>query len=185
MVEEGNEMLDTAPHTISFSDFQWKLVGKLAKEHHMAVAEVVRRIVDFAIDYDAELGLPLLTDKRKAARAELAALDRVIRELEAKQKAGNTEPPKAVFEKPIGSANRWKVSSKVPYTDNRPGQTEEDRWRVKVGYFLNPPPNLSKEDVKNVGRSVIGDAEKHSDWLGRLPNEQQDALRENVGRGQE
>jgi hypothetical protein len=176
MVGEGNEMLGTTPHTISFSDLHWKLVEKLAKEHRMKFAEVNRKIYDFAIDHDPELGLPFLTDKRKVAQAEVAATNRMIRELEAKQKAGNTEPPKAVFETPISSSNR-NTTSKALCVDKRPGQTEKDRF-LKQAPYVADGNNMVTPELK---KKVLTQATERQEWLEEVPELQRNKLRAMLG----
>jgi hypothetical protein len=182
-------MSGTTIRSVSFSDLHIKLLDRLAKDHHMTFSAVNRVIINFAQDYDPELGLIFYADDRKAAEAELTAAqakftesDGAVRACEAKLKAENREPPKAVFNDNLLTEVKRDTAPKAPSIDNRPGQTEEQRWRVRVGHVLNPPPNMSKEDIGNVERSVVENAKKHSDWLDRLPNEQQVALRGKMGR---
>ena len=143
-------MRKTTDHTMGFSDLQWELVVKLAKEHRVSKTEVNRKVYDFAIDHDAELGLPFLTAKKKAGQAEVDAADGIIRELEAKQKAGNTGPPKVVFEKPIGSTNGAARTAPT---------TEREEFEHFVGN-LPDPSMLGVVSLKKVNEML----KAHPEW---------------------
>jgi hypothetical protein len=158
----------------------YKLLEQRGKEHRIGFSGALRRIIDFALDHDPSLGLPFYEDREKSLQAELLAVQEARKKLEEEQKAKITDAPKKVFEEvtnPVTSES-GRATPKALFIDKR--GTEEEHWRKKVGYVLNPPPNLSKEEMEKVERNVFADAERHLDWLDELSEEQRAAFREKV-----
>ena len=162
-------MRKTADRTISFSDVHWELLERLAREHHMSKAEVNRKIYDFAVDNDAEVGLPFFAAKKKVGQAEVDAADGMIRELEAKQKAEGIEPPKAVFEKPHGSTNG--VVGITP-------MTEREEFEHFVGRL--PDPSMLGVAALRKVNEILKAHPEWVPWLAEALDKQRDALFEKL-----
>ena len=153
------------------------MLEQSAKEHHIGFSRTVRLIIDFALDQDPDLGLPILIDERNAVRAQLAALDASITDLEAKKKTRKTETPRTVFEEvtiPVTSESS-KASPKAPFTDKRHAETEHERWQKKLPYLFNPK-GLQKEQQEKVMETVLNETAAHPDWVDGETGETKDML---------
>jgi BMFP domain-containing protein YqiC len=157
----------TRTKTTSYSESHYKLLEQSAKEHHIGFSRTVRLLIDFALDQDPDLGLPILIDERNAVRAQLAALDASITDLEAKKKTRKTEAPKTVFEGVTNqvTSESSRASPSATPTDSRPEPTAEE-------LFLKQAPYVAREefsDIPEIKRRVLDQASKHHDWLEKVP----------------
>jgi hypothetical protein len=133
----------------------------------MKFSEALRCIIDFAVDHDAELGLPFLADREKSLRAELLTVQETMKSVEEQQKVAT---PKKVFEEVVscsvndksGAARKW------PFIDSR-GQTEKDRFLKAASYVANEDKVVTPEMKKR----FIVQATEHPEWLEEVPDEPQ------------
>jgi hypothetical protein len=151
----------------------------------MKFSEALRVIIDFAVDHDADIGLPFLADREKSLQAELLSVQDARKKLE-EQKANIPDAPETTIREPTDpTASKAKAggrrSSSVVESciDKRPASTEKERFLTAVPYLCDGSKAIS-EEVRN---RLLTQRDAHPDWVLDLQPEQQNRLRIMTYRG--
>ena len=158
--------------SVSFTPEQFTRLDSIAREKRISFAAVIRCFVDFVLDRDATLGLPFHADRAKSLQGELSIVQATMKALEEQPKT--VDGPERVFAGPVAGGVR--APPRPVCVDKRLGQTDEERWRKKVLYVLNPPADLEKDDIEKVTKTVLENAQAHPDWVEQLEASEQTEL---------
>ena len=153
---------------VSLTSEHDEVLRKTANEHHGTVSSVIRACVDFCLDIDASLRLPLAQKRAIAAKAEY---DVAMTELARVEALTASDEPKMAT--PLGPRTPPDKESAVftnligPGVDRLEGQTDHDH-----GQFLRLVENWDSTSAraKQKARDL---ATKHPDWLADLDLERQ------------
>ena len=150
--------------TTSYSELHYNLITNLCKSHRLGFSEVVRRLIDFALDRDPTLGLPFHEDRRKSLQAELLSVEETIKALEVSKATDSSKVFVETRTCNSVTSESSRASPKAPTVDNRPGQTEEER-------FLKATPYVAREDTvvtPDMKARVLAQARDHPEWLEKV-----------------
>jgi hypothetical protein len=154
-----------ASRNISLTQDHYDLLLRVTKERHVLFSEALRCIIDFVIDHDATLGLPVLANREKLLQAELLTVQEARKKLEQERKPKITEAPNRVFKEVNSSVNdEARSGSRASFVDKRHAETEHERWQRKLPYLLEPK-GLQKEQQQKVMDAILNEAVAHPDWV--------------------
>lgn len=136
---------------ISLTQDHRDLIDRVAHERRMKFSEILRIIIDFAIDRDAVLGLPFHAERVKSLQAELSSAQESIKSLE-EQQTTVVAPTRVVGEvtNPATSAP----------------ESDHDKFLRYIGNLgtgeLTPTTRLATRKVNEL-------LALHSDWVNDVP----------------
>jgi len=162
-----------ANRNISLTQDHYELILRVATKRHMKFSEALRCIIEFAIDHDATLGLPVLANREKSLQAELLTVQ------EAKKKL---EERKSEIEDSAGTPSHSLGVDRVrapapetvvkPYTDKRPPRTDEEQFLKAATYVANEDRVVTPE----LKKKVLAQARAHAEWLATVPEPERNKL---------
>lgn len=162
-----------AARNISLTPAHEDLILRVSREWHMLFSQALRCIIDFAIDHDATLGLPVLANREKLLQAELLTVQ------EAKKKL---EERKSEIEDSAGTPSHSLGVDRVrapapetvvkPYTDKRPPRTDEEQFLIAATYVANEDRAVTPE----LKKKVLAQAREHPERLAKVQEPERSKL---------